>query len=64
VDSAAQLAQTAVVTPPAAGPDWMKIVFGIICLGGAIGLVLLIGRKSRPAMHGSVISRSMDNDRK
>lgn len=65
VDSAAQLAQTAVVTPPVAGPNWVKIVFGILCFGGAVGLlVLLLGRKSTPAAHGSVISRSMDNDRR
>ncbi len=63
VDAAAQLAQTAVVTP-APGPDWLKISFGILCLGGAIGIALMMTRKSRSPAHGSVISRSMDNDRR
>lgn len=64
VDAAANLAQTAVVTPVQTGPDWMKLSLGVLCLGGAIGISLYFTRKNRQVAHGSVISRSMDHGKK
>jgi hypothetical protein len=63
VDSAAQLAQTAVVVPPASGPDWLKLGFGCLFLAGAILTAYFLMRRPASAAHGSVISRSMDRDK-
>jgi hypothetical protein len=63
VDSAAQLAQTAVVVPPAGGPDWVKLSLGILCFVAAIIAVFFLGRRKQAAAHGSMISRSMNQDK-
>ncbi len=63
VDSAAQLAQTAVVVPPASEPDWLKLGFGCLFLAGAILTAYFLMRRPASTAHGSVISRSMDRDK-
>lgn len=63
VHSAAQLAQTAVVVPPASGPDWLKLGLGCLFLAGAILTAYFLMRRPASAAHGSVISRSMDRDK-
>jgi len=63
VDSAAQLAQTAVVVPPAGGPDWLKLSLGLLSFVAAIIAVFFLGRRKQAAAHGSVISRSMNQDK-
>lgn len=63
VDTAAELAQTAVVVPPAGGPDWLKLSLGVICFIAAIIAVFFLGRRRQAPVHGSVISRSMNQDK-
>ena len=63
VDTAAELAQTAVVVPPTGGPDWLKLSLGVICFIAAIVAVFFLGRRKQAPAHGSVISRSMNQDK-
>lgn len=63
VDTAAELAQTAVVVPPTGGPDWLKLSLGVICFIAAIIAVFFLGRRKQATAHGSVISRSMNQDK-
>jgi len=63
VDTAAELAQTAVVVPPTGGPDWLKLSLGVICFIAAIIAVFFLGRRRQAPAHGSVISRSMNQDK-
>lgn len=62
VDTAAELAQTAVVVPPTGGPDWVKLSLGVACFIAAIAAIFFLTRRAQPAAHGSVISRSMNKD--
>ncbi len=62
VDTAAQMAQTAVVVPT--GPNWDRLLLGFIFLGAAIAAIIFLMRRNQSAAHGSVISRSMNRDKR